>query len=406
MDKRHHPNFIQAFTGHYSDNFVPSKFFLWTAVSLVAAVLERKVWTTRKKGLHFYPNMYIFLVSRPGIGKSSAMKPASKLIQKMNESFGTYVRMLPDKVTEPKLFDLLGEQEYFQYKNTQIAHTSAYFFASEGSTCFDDPYGGFTQTMTALYDCNDMSKATVSRKNEVKVVNPCVNILSGLTFVALAKILHEEGIMGGFASRVTYVIQDEVMHRESVWEDGDSEIKNADVESYMNLVQDLHSIHKMVGPFTPTPEYRALYNDWFPKYDLSLQVETNPKLQSLKVRRATAMMKLPMILSAAESSSRVLEARHWHMAITMMNAVEDKLPTMLREGQAAQPQGQASTTATIMKIFTESATVSRRTMVQAFTRSSRDAEEGLRTVSQLITAGDIIEKGDTLTFVGKPDDYL
>lgn len=405
MGERHHKNFIKAFTEFNKDGFVPDNFYLWSAISLVATVLERKVWTRRGGGLTFYPHMYVFLVARPGIGKSTAMKPTIKILQKMNESYGTYINILPNKVTEPKLLDILANQEYFTYNDTQIAHTSAFFYASEASACFNDPYGGFTQTITALYDGDDISKATVSRNKPIHIINPCINILAGCTFDYLSRLLTQEGILGGFASRITYVVHDEFMERESKW--------NTDVkfhqknEQYMQLVADLYDIHQMVGEFKATPEYIERWNDWFPVFDKKLQETQNEKLQALMVRKQTAMQKLPMILSAAESSDLILRAHHWDLALELMNRVEEKIPSMIREGQAQQTTTQSGYNAAIFKKLEQQEEWTEKGLVSRLMYEGHNPDEIRKTLATLCSEGSMVRKiGDKLKLVGNPNLYL
>ena len=403
---RHHSNFIKAFTEYHKDGFVPDQFYVWSAISLVATVLERKVWTPWVHG-NVYPNMFIFLVAKPGMGKSSAMKKSYKMMQKMNKDYGTFVRMLPNKVTEPKLLDLMRDQEYFMYNNKQCEHTSLFYYASEGAACFHDVYGGLVQTLTALYDCDDLSKATVSRAEEVKITNPCINILAGCTFDFLGKLLTTEGIMGGFASRITYVVQDEMINRTSTWL-GNSERAPSGID-YFQLLADLKDIHSMVGGFDATPEFVETYKEWFPKFDKQLQETQNEKMQALMVRKSAAMTKLPMILCAAESSDLVLKKSHWDWALALMNKVEDKIPGMIREGQAGNTKSQSGINSALMK-YLKSAPAQALTegaLVAQATLDGHRGDEVTQTIRNLIRDGQLLAlRSGKIHLVGDPNLHI
>ena len=403
---RNYKNFIEAFTRIYKDGFVPDQFYKWSAISLVAAVLERKVWIPWNNG-NIYPNMYVFLVAKPGVGKSTAMDRATKLLNKMVEGHGSLVRILPNKVTEPKLLDILNEQEYFMYNNKQFPHTSAYYVASEASACFHDVYGGFVQTLTALYDGNDIKKATVSRKQEVHVVNPCLNIVAGCTFDFLGKLLTTEGIMGGFASRITYVIQDEMMERTSTWLGKD--VKKANEDEVYKLMNDLHKIHTMVGGFGADQEFADAWNTWFPEFDKKLQTTKNEKLQALMVRKSAAMRKLPMILSAAESSDMMLRKRHWDEAIALMDNVESKIPFMIREGQASNTRTQTGVNSMILKLLKASnrSNMSEDMLVAAATSSGHSGILVRQTLLDMCKDGSMVaRKGAGIQLIGNPDEII
>jgi len=402
---RHHSNFIQAYVDQHKDGFVPNKFYLWSAISLVAAVLERKVWLPWGN-INFYPNMYVFLVSKPGIGKSSAMRPNQKLIAKVNKDHQRLIRLLPNKVTEPKLLDILSKEDYFLYENTSFGHTSAYYIASEASTCFNDPYGGFTQTITALYDGDDISKATVSRPLPIKIENPCINLIAGCTFDYLSRLLTTEGILGGFASRITYVVQDETMDRVSTWQ-GDTK---GDASKQINkaLVGDLASINEMVGPFSADKDYQEAYDEWFPIFDKAYQQEPSEKLQALMVRKSTAMKKLPLILSASESSDRVLKLHHWNAALKLMNEVEEKIPAMIRVGQSANTETVQGRNSAIYQVMQENRNVlSRDVLIGKLSNHGINYEQAQSNLKGLLMEGGIlVEKNGFIHLIGDPNATL
>lgn len=402
-----HNNFIQAFTEYHKDDYVPDKFYMWSAINLVAGALERKVWVPIKPGLNMYPNMYIFLVARPAIGKSSAIKPAVKMVLNLNEKKYSELRLLPNKVTEPKLLDLMDHQEYFTYKNNQFPHTSVLFYASEGSACFNDPYGGLAQTITALYDGDDITKATVSRKELVKIINPYVNVLAGCTFDYLSRLLTTEGILGGFASRITYVVQDEIIQRKSLWQTDDNNKGNG--INYDHMLDDLHEIYQMVGPFKADDEFAELYEEWFPQFDLAQQKSGNEKLQSLMSRKFTAMRKLPMIMSAAESSDRILRKRHWVSALKLMDTVEKHLPGMIREGQAHNVGTQIGVNNAIFKVLMEGRGVlSPKILVAQVTLLGHTPDSVQKTLASLLAAGDALYSNSAglVTMIGDPNLYI
>lgn len=405
MGERQTDNFIKAFVEKYQDGFVPNKFYLWSAISVVAAVLERRVWLPWGT-LNFYPNMFVFLVSKPGVGKSSAIRPAIKLIRKLKADYGKELNVLPNKVTEPKLLDLLGHHHHFQYPpGTWNRHTSYYYYASEASTCFEDPYGGFVQTLTALYDGDDITKATVSRGKTVEVNNPCLNLIAGATFDYLGRLLNREGIMGGFASRITYVIYDEKNIRKAEWRDDERGVVTSDDSK--KILHDLAEIYDMAGPFRATEEYKELYKEWFHKNEVKRNEIDNEKLQSLLIRKDTMLKKLPMILSAAESSSRLLEARHWHWAEKLMEEVEEGIPGMIRASQAADIKSSQGIINAILQELSRGPLHSQRTLVGELTTRGFDSRKVNETLYSLVNSGDLIRVVEgALVLVKNPNLYI
>ena len=58
----------------------PSAYVIWSAISVISAVLKKKVWV-RRGTYKVYPNQYIVLVGPPGVGKGTAIHPAHSFIK-------------------------------------------------------------------------------------------------------------------------------------------------------------------------------------------------------------------------------------------------------------------------------------------------------------------------------------
>lgn len=398
-------NFIQTFVDTYKDNYVPTKFYFWGAISTVAAALERKVWIPFGKD-NIYPHMFITLVSAPGIGKSSAMRRGRRLLQKMTVDYGKKIRLLPNKVTEPKMLDIMGTHDYFTYRNQHYKHTSLYLISSEGATGTKDLYGGFTDTLTALYDGDDLSKATVSRSKEVKVINPCINYIGGYTFSSLNDLLTHEGIMGGFASRIIYVIQQDKLKRTLTWQEDTRGEGAENVDS--DLVHDLAKINEMVGPFKGSPEYAKTFNDWFIEHDEATQCLENEKLRALMVRKPDMVRKLSMIFSASRDDSRILSISDWENSLKLVEDNEKSLPSMIRKGQAMLTNSQEGLVNAIMQeVVKASKIITRRDIVSRLVTKGFRGRDVMETATHLISGnGPLKEINGGLVLVDNPDLYI
>jgi hypothetical protein len=406
MAERRTGNFIQTFVDTYKDGYVPTKFYLWGAISTVAAALERKVWIPFGKN-NIYPHLFITLVSAPGIGKSSAMRPGRKLLQQLETHYGKKIRFLPNKLTEPKMLDIMNAHEFFTYNNTHYQHTSLYFVASEGATATKDLYGGFVDTMTALYDGDDLTKATVSRSREIKIVNPCLNFIGGYTFSSLNDLLTTEGIMGGFASRVIYIVHKDKIKRVSKWQ-GDTR-GQLDEQINGDLLYDLNAINDMVGPFTADTEYAEAYDKWFTEHDLKTQEIENEKLRALMVRKPDLVKKLSMILSASRTSDRLLEINDWNHALGLIEANEKELPGMIRKGQAMQTGTQSGINAAILDHMDKNTTgvVLKRDIVSTLSAKGFKGDDVHRTLHNLLSGESFLaEINGSLVLTDTPDFYL
>ena len=82
-DERHLDDWLEGFLKFTFNSEPPRMFRLWTAISVVAACLQRKC-VLHWGSLDFYPNMYVVLVAPSGKArKGTAMIPGLKLLREM-----------------------------------------------------------------------------------------------------------------------------------------------------------------------------------------------------------------------------------------------------------------------------------------------------------------------------------
>jgi len=69
--RRQCDSWIERFIA-YTDNLESAEIFRrWTAISVIASVLQQKVWINT--GGELYPNVYVWLIGKAGIGKTRAI---------------------------------------------------------------------------------------------------------------------------------------------------------------------------------------------------------------------------------------------------------------------------------------------------------------------------------------------
>src|SRR6476646_4910021 len=95
------PNWISSFIRLTSNLETPDIFRKWAGISIISSVLERKVWS-KSKGSQLFPNLYIVLVSPPGIGKSQIISRAENIIRQVPDIF-----VAPSSVTSASLVDTM-----------------------------------------------------------------------------------------------------------------------------------------------------------------------------------------------------------------------------------------------------------------------------------------------------------
>ena len=338
--------FVEAYKEYADDKFVPPQFNTWAALSIVAGALERRVWLPWSDTFSFYPNIYVLLVSKPGVGKSVALNKAVDLLHEMNRKAST-LNIMPSQVTEAKFIELMGTGRSWidrsSGKELMVFQNSGYYFASEASNSLRNIFGEFLACLTDFYDCPAFwERATKKDGKKIVLKNVCMNILAGSTFDYLGKLVSDENIQGGFASRLLYVVHSEKLVRNQRWQNGTTELdKSLRLEFRKGLVSDLAEINKMSGPMHADEEFGAAWEAWYPTFEEKRQAYKSEKLQSIVARTNTSVLKVSMLLSAAESDDRVLRLRHWNKAVELVEGLNAFIPEIFMEAKAAQAPGKA-----------------------------------------------------------------
>lgn len=411
---RNYPNFLDAYMEYHRDQFVPDKFHYWTGISVIGGAIERKAYLPWSKHLNFYPNLYILLVAKPAIGKSSVINPGVGMLKEVsNRMDSSGVKFIPSQVTEAKLIELMRHATTYNDGSNIVKQCAGYYFASEASACLKDLYGGFIATITSFYDCDaHWEKATVGMGDETyNLVNICFNLIAGCTFDYLGKLITDDNIMGGFASRLTYVIQNEVVKRDSPFQNRG--ISSGNKIEREKLVQDLVAINSLTGQFTANEEFKARWEAWFPRFDAERQALPSEKLQALMARKSTTALKLCMILSASESNDLVLKAHHWDRAMELTNEVEKDLPGMLREGKSKDVHTQDGLNQAIFKLLLQFGGAMPVTQLeQALQLTGFQQHEVRKTIETYKSENSVFavaashNGGVAIRLIGNPDHYL
>jgi len=320
---RNYSNFIQEYMNYSAFSEAPERFHFWTAVSAVAGALQRKVWIDMGY-FEWTPNFYIVFVAPPGIvAKSSTSAIGMDLLKKVEGiNFG------PDSVTWQALAqslagcvvptDIPGEEEPFR-------HSSITIVSSEFGTLFDPSDREMVDLMVSLWDGKrgDWTKATKTQGDDI-IESPWINLIACTTPSWIEGFFPEYMIGGGFTSRTIFVYGDTKRHLVAY---PSQHIPGNFEETQGKLVEDLTEISKITGAFTLTPEAFKYGEQWYSDHF----EETHEHLESDRfggylARKQTHVHKLAIVLSAAESSDRIITAAHIANANEIITALEYDMP--------------------------------------------------------------------------------
>lgn len=406
---RHFPDFLNAYFDYAKDNFSCDAFHRWTGLSVLAGALERRVWVDQA-GRKTFPNLYVFLVSNPGEGKSSAGDLGTmRLLRKVRRDSAS-ANFLPDQLTEAAFIDSMKNTSSFLLKvndeqgwrieqQHQCAH---YLYASEASNTLKELAGGgeITAALTEFYDCKDIWVKKTKGGGETPLVNICCNLLVGSTFSHMNVLFPPSRILGGFASRIIYVANKETKGRKIEWE---PESRSPETEAL--LLRDMSRIFSLSGQFTVTREFAGAFVSFFNECDGRRRSLEDERMQAFLARRHTNILKLSMLCSVSESDSLTLDIRHWERALSLLPEMDSSLDLVM--DCAADPETQLGVNHIVLNIVRKAGG---RISLTNFTRKiqakgiAADVLKG--TIEQMIAGKSLGFDGRTYIFLTDSDNNL
>jgi len=312
--KRELPDWIDAWVEFMSNSEAPTIYNRWVAVSMIAAVLERKVFLKWDKLI--YPNFYIILVGPPAGGKGSAMTCARDILDECN------IQLAADATTKEKLairlaesktdFEIMGDIEL--YKQSAITIFSDEFTVFLG-------YGNqeIMPWLCDWYDCKKKWAYETKNMGDSGVTNLWLNILGGTTPELLQDVLPRESFGSGLNSRILYVYapgRERLIVFPFAKPNQDKEIKL--------LSEELQQIGLLKGEFIPDETYLEVWKKWYPA-QRNFTMNNDSRMAGYVGRRPTHVHKLSMVLNASRDGNLLLTSDDLERAIAFLNDMEGRM---------------------------------------------------------------------------------
>ena len=299
----------------------PELYHTWTAISTVAAVMQRKCFVNWGP-LQFFPNMYIVLVGPAGKArKGTAMKYGKDLLSRLG------VKMAAESITREALVreiqksydtivdDITGEMTF---------HSSLTIYAPELVVFLGYNQQTLMMDLTDWFDCGHgpEGKWTYRTKHQGtdEITGVWVNLIGATTPELLRSSLNTDAVGGGLTSRIIFVYEDGKRISIPVPFQTREELELGE-----KLYYDLEQIHLLKGQFKPTPDFIEMWKEWYVRED-NRKIFDIPHLDAYCERRAVHIMKLSMILNACRTSDMTLTSHDLSRAISLLERTELKMP--------------------------------------------------------------------------------
>jgi hypothetical protein len=303
------PNWLSAYLEYTRESESPDSYHVWAGLSDIASVLRRNVWLDQ--GLYvLFPNLYVAYVGPPArTGKSTAMWLARQLLHQVPN-----IKIGPDSCSKEQLIRKMGESKF----NNQCALT---IHSSEFSSLVEVSGVQMIQFLTDIFDGNYTPPGgwTYETKTQGKdtLINPVLNLLYGTTPSYFAESMPADVIGNGFTSRTIIVYEEKERLINPRPNPNDAELGQA-------LVHDLRHISQLYGQFKwgsgGTDAYDAFYRKLYEN------IPDDHRIQGYHWRKKIHVLKVAMLLSAAENDSLEITARDINAADQFLSDLEQNMP--------------------------------------------------------------------------------
>lgn len=302
---------LEMYLDFLEDTEPPQQFHRWAFLSCIGAQLSRNIYFTHGHQI-IYPNMYVMLVGAPATRKSTSIKISRKIIEDAGYtqfSFGksSKQKFLLDwggghlgtgaskEATMDAMLDAPLNAITGNINRTATDIISDCFIAQDE---FIDFIGQgnfeFISLLTTLWDNLDKYDERLKNSESVRIPNPTLSILGGITPSSLAMALPAEANGSGFLSRILLVYSEPSGKKIAFPSPPDDRARKIFVSS-------LAKLRSLEGECKLSPDSRDLltkiYHTWENVSDV--------KLEYYAGRRLTHLMKLCMICAALRHSLEI-----------------------------------------------------------------------------------------------------
>ena len=233
----------------------PESYHIWTYLSMVAGIVGKRCWLEFNY-FNVFPNMYIVLVSLPGVGKKST---AIRIGEKCVLDSEAPVAITRDAITPQAL--IMELEAAFTIFDTpagkKYGSSSLTVFSSELVTLIGGNVA-MIEFLTDIYDSGKKWEYKTKGSGKFTINNPCLNVISCVTTDIFCNRIVKDAVSGGFISR-SLMIYDPHIKVISPFAMPTAE----ELEARERVVNRFTELKDIYGQVYFTPEAKDYYEQWY-----------------------------------------------------------------------------------------------------------------------------------------------
>lgn len=300
-------DWLQSYLDEVKNSESPRKYFIWSGLTAISAVLRDNVYLDRGGLYQLFPNVFTVFIGPSGIKKGNPVTYARKLVK-----YAGNTRIYTGRLTIEKLISELSKShsvESGEIMKDAIALFSAGEFSSfiarnpEALTILTDLYN------THEYRDEDWINYT-KKDDKEKLHHPCITIIGASNETHFREVVPDNAVGGGFIAR-TFLVN--ATKRGKL----NSLTKRAPEPELKKLAEYLKELGKVKGEFQWTNEAEEIYDKWYYEFG-----ETDRNDDTGTLNRVTdSVLKVAMLLSCSRSMDLMLYPENIVQAIDLCEDV-------------------------------------------------------------------------------------
>ena len=249
-------SFIDLVLNSTTEYEAPKRFYYWSALSAISAVLKDSVFFDMGGAYKLYPNIYVLLYGPSGVRKGPAIAIAEQVVKKVDNT-----RTINGRATIEAIIKLLGEFKSRPGKEP-LKDSCGFVVASElSSSIVSNPSA--MDIMTALFDriynTGDWEyNLKVGPSHTLK--RPTITWLSGTNEALFREFLPEKNINGGLIGRMFIISESKPGNINSLM------YKPKVIPDIDKMTEALIPISRLRGEFTTCDEVREEIDRFYNKF--------------------------------------------------------------------------------------------------------------------------------------------
>jgi hypothetical protein len=319
----------------------------WTAHSMIAAALKKKVYLPYGR-ITYYPNLYIIFVAEPGIArKTEAIKFGTKILNEIPD-----ITLSADQTTKEALLQDMEDASLDAVKanGEPWRHSSLSIISKEFESFIGQKKDNTKMVvfLTDMFDCPSKVKYRTKNKGSNDIPEPYVNLLAATTPESLASSLPATAVGGGLTSRILFIWADDRKNKSPK-----PELTAEEKKLQEAVIKDLYLISRISGEYVLTPEADKNWQQWYMAYDErdSKRLCKDKSFLGWYARKPTYILKMAINRAASTSDELIIEWRHIEKAILDIASVEKDMGLVFRAIGKSDVTGEVDTVMQIVEEF-------------------------------------------------------